>query len=130
MTVFKVDQEPGRKHSIDFELEEVEEEEEELILQRYLLENMDSSSSSTDYDTDIEEKSLSDSPESESIRGECLEGAKEAVEANEVKVEEAEDVGRWSRLVVWLHRPSDPASIGLFRLIFGLLMIHDIMNER
>ena len=130
MTVFKVDQEPGRKHSIDFELEEVEEEEEELILQRYLLENMDSSSSSTDYDTDIEEKSLSDSPESESIRGDCLEGAKEAVEANEVKVEEAEDVGRWSRLVVWLHRPSDPASIGLFRLIFGLLMIHDIMNER
>ena len=35
-----------------------------------------------------------------------------------------------SRITWWLHRPCDPASLGLFRLIFGLLMIHDIMYER
>ena len=35
-----------------------------------------------------------------------------------------------SRLTLWLYRPSDPSSLGLFRLLFGLLMIHDLMNER
>ena len=35
-----------------------------------------------------------------------------------------------SQLTLWLHRPCDPASLGLFRLLFGLLMIHDLMNER
>ena len=37
---------------------------------------------------------------------------------------------RLSRLTLWFYRSADPSSIGIFRLLFGLLMIHDLMNER
>ena len=35
-----------------------------------------------------------------------------------------------TKLTLWLHRPCDPSSLGFFRILFGLLMIHDLMNER
>ncbi|XP_061656107.1 vitamin K-dependent gamma-carboxylase [Phyllopteryx taeniolatus] len=41
-----------------------------------------------------------------------------------------EDLTSWSSLVVLLNRPTDPASLGIFRCLFGLLMAVDITQER
>ncbi|XP_067288860.1 vitamin K-dependent gamma-carboxylase [Pseudorasbora parva] len=43
---------------------------------------------------------------------------------------EKEDVSSWHRLVCLLNRPSDPASLGIFRFLFGMLMALDITQER
>ncbi|XP_028930682.1 LOW QUALITY PROTEIN: vitamin K-dependent gamma-carboxylase [Ornithorhynchus anatinus] len=40
------------------------------------------------------------------------------------------DVSSWTRLVTLLSRPTDPASLGTFRFLFGLLMVLDIPQER
>ncbi|XP_043836572.1 vitamin K-dependent gamma-carboxylase [Dromiciops gliroides] len=39
-------------------------------------------------------------------------------------------VSSWQRLVTLLNRPTDPASLGVFRVLFGLLMVLDIPQER
>ncbi|XP_027716258.1 vitamin K-dependent gamma-carboxylase [Vombatus ursinus] len=39
-------------------------------------------------------------------------------------------VSSWQRLVTLLNRPTDPASLGVFRFLFGLLMVLDIPQER
>lgn len=36
----------------------------------------------------------------------------------------------WPKLVRLLNRPEDPSSLALFRILFGLLMMLDIPNER
>jgi vitamin K-dependent gamma-carboxylase len=36
----------------------------------------------------------------------------------------------WSSLVKLLNRPEDPSSLAVFRILFGLVMIIDIPNER
>ncbi|XP_034047407.1 vitamin K-dependent gamma-carboxylase isoform X1 [Thalassophryne amazonica] len=41
-----------------------------------------------------------------------------------------EDLTSWSRLVDLLNRPTDPASLGIFRCLFGLLMAIDVTQER
>ncbi|XP_057675465.1 vitamin K-dependent gamma-carboxylase-like [Corythoichthys intestinalis] len=41
-----------------------------------------------------------------------------------------EDLTSWSSLVALLNRPMDPASLGIFRCLFGLLMAVDITQER
>lgn len=41
-----------------------------------------------------------------------------------------EDLTSWHSLVALLNRPTDPASIGIFRCLFGLLMVIDITQER
>uniref|UniRef100_A0A3P8UPS0 Gamma-glutamyl carboxylase n=1 Tax=Cynoglossus semilaevis TaxID=244447 RepID=A0A3P8UPS0_CYNSE len=41
-----------------------------------------------------------------------------------------EDLSSWQNLVALLNRPSDPASLGIFRFLFGLLMVVDITQER
>ncbi|XP_061886908.1 vitamin K-dependent gamma-carboxylase [Entelurus aequoreus] len=41
-----------------------------------------------------------------------------------------EDVTSWRSLVTLLNRPTDPASLGIFRCMFGLLMAIDITQER
>ncbi|XP_034090042.1 vitamin K-dependent gamma-carboxylase [Gymnodraco acuticeps] len=41
-----------------------------------------------------------------------------------------EDLTSWDSLVTLLNRPSDPASLGIFRCLFGLLMVIDITQER
>lgn len=41
-----------------------------------------------------------------------------------------EDLSSWSRLVTLLNRPTDPASLGIFRCLFGLIMAIDITQER
>lgn len=43
---------------------------------------------------------------------------------------EAADLCSWERLVSLLNRPTDPASLGVFRFLFGLLMVLDIPQER
>ncbi|XP_069773792.1 vitamin K-dependent gamma-carboxylase [Narcine bancroftii] len=43
---------------------------------------------------------------------------------------ELSDFGSWNRFVCLLNRPTDPASLGVFRLLFGLLMALDIPQER
>ncbi|XP_006625583.2 vitamin K-dependent gamma-carboxylase [Lepisosteus oculatus] len=43
---------------------------------------------------------------------------------------EKEDLSSWHRLVCLLNRPTDPASLGVFRFLFGLLMVVDIPQER
>ncbi|XP_067254241.1 vitamin K-dependent gamma-carboxylase isoform X2 [Chanodichthys erythropterus] len=43
---------------------------------------------------------------------------------------EKEDVSSWHRLVCLLNRPTDPASLGIFRFLFGMLMALDITQER
>ncbi|XP_060642951.2 vitamin K-dependent gamma-carboxylase [Anolis sagrei] len=43
---------------------------------------------------------------------------------------EAADLSSWSRLVCLLNRPTDPAALGVFRFLFGLLMALDIPQER
>lgn len=43
---------------------------------------------------------------------------------------EREDLSSWHRLVCLLHRPTDPASLGIFRFLFGMLMAVDITQER
>ncbi|XP_055518433.1 vitamin K-dependent gamma-carboxylase [Leucoraja erinacea] len=43
---------------------------------------------------------------------------------------ELSDFRSWHRFVCLLHRPTDPASLGVFRLLFGLLMTLDIPQER
>nr|KAF6429403.1 gamma-glutamyl carboxylase [Molossus molossus] len=40
------------------------------------------------------------------------------------------DVSSWERLVTLLNRPMDPASLAVFRFLFGLLMLLDIPQER
>ncbi|XP_036606313.1 vitamin K-dependent gamma-carboxylase [Trichosurus vulpecula] len=40
------------------------------------------------------------------------------------------NVSSWQRLVTLLNRPTDPASLGVFRFLFGLLMVVDIPQER
>uniref|UniRef100_A0A671RPQ6 Vitamin K-dependent gamma-carboxylase n=1 Tax=Sinocyclocheilus anshuiensis TaxID=1608454 RepID=A0A671RPQ6_9TELE len=42
---------------------------------------------------------------------------------------EKEDIS-WHRLVCLLNRPTDPASLGIFRFLFGMLMALDITQER
>ncbi|KAM3874307.1 vitamin K-dependent gamma-carboxylase [Diretmus argenteus] len=41
-----------------------------------------------------------------------------------------EDLTSWHRLVCLLNRPTDPASLGIFRCLFGMLMVIDITQER
>ncbi|XP_071769620.1 vitamin K-dependent gamma-carboxylase [Centroberyx gerrardi] len=41
-----------------------------------------------------------------------------------------EDLSSWHRLVSLLNRPTDPASLGIFRFLFGMLMAIDITQER
>uniref|UniRef100_A0A672ZHR7 Vitamin K-dependent gamma-carboxylase n=1 Tax=Sphaeramia orbicularis TaxID=375764 RepID=A0A672ZHR7_9TELE len=41
-----------------------------------------------------------------------------------------EDLSSWHNLVALLNRPTDPASLGIFRCLFGLLMAVDITQER
>uniref|UniRef100_A0A8C3A5R9 Vitamin K-dependent gamma-carboxylase n=1 Tax=Cyclopterus lumpus TaxID=8103 RepID=A0A8C3A5R9_CYCLU len=41
-----------------------------------------------------------------------------------------EDLTSWHSLVSLLNRPTDPASLGIFRCLFGLLMVIDITQER
>ncbi|XP_076614066.1 vitamin K-dependent gamma-carboxylase [Chaetodon auriga] len=41
-----------------------------------------------------------------------------------------EDLTSWRSLVVLLNRPTDPASLGIFRCLFGLLMAIDVTQER
>lgn len=43
---------------------------------------------------------------------------------------EKEDLSSWHRLVCLLNRPTDPASLGIFRFLFGMLMALDITQER
>ncbi|XP_008422324.1 vitamin K-dependent gamma-carboxylase [Poecilia reticulata] len=40
------------------------------------------------------------------------------------------DVSSWGNLVALLNRPTDPASLGIFRCMFGLLMAIDVTQER
>ncbi|XP_076019621.1 vitamin K-dependent gamma-carboxylase [Genypterus blacodes] len=41
-----------------------------------------------------------------------------------------EDLTSWHALVALLNRPTDPASLGIFRCLFGMLMAIDITQER
>lgn len=41
-----------------------------------------------------------------------------------------EDLCSWQSLVTLLNRPMDPASLGIFRFLFGMLMAIDITQER
>ncbi|XP_024253392.1 vitamin K-dependent gamma-carboxylase isoform X1 [Oncorhynchus tshawytscha] len=43
---------------------------------------------------------------------------------------EKEDLSSWHRLVCLLNRPTDPASLGIFRFLFGMIMAIDITQER
>nr|XP_033804530.1 vitamin K-dependent gamma-carboxylase [Geotrypetes seraphini] len=43
---------------------------------------------------------------------------------------EVSDFSSWNRFVCLLNRPTDPASLGVFRFLFGLLMAVDIPQER
>ncbi|KAM9311970.1 vitamin K-dependent gamma-carboxylase [Gastrophryne carolinensis] len=40
------------------------------------------------------------------------------------------DLSSWQRFVSLVNRPTDPAGIGVFRFLFGLLMVLDIPQER
>jgi len=40
------------------------------------------------------------------------------------------NLSSWDNFVRLMTRPEDPASLGIFRILFGLLMIIDIPNER
>ncbi|XP_047299876.1 vitamin K-dependent gamma-carboxylase isoform X4 [Homo sapiens] len=40
------------------------------------------------------------------------------------------DLSSWRRLVTLLNRPTDPASLAVFRFLFGFLMVLDIPQER
>ncbi|XP_068608811.1 vitamin K-dependent gamma-carboxylase [Brachionichthys hirsutus] len=41
-----------------------------------------------------------------------------------------EDLTSWNSMVALLNRPTDPASLGIFRCLFGFLMAIDITQER
>lgn len=41
-----------------------------------------------------------------------------------------DDLCSWHGLVTLLNRPMDPASLGIFRFLFGMLMVIDITQER
>lgn len=41
-----------------------------------------------------------------------------------------DDVKTWSRSIQLLNRPEDPSSLAIFRILFGILMMIDIPNER
>ncbi|XP_053542679.1 vitamin K-dependent gamma-carboxylase isoform X1 [Ictalurus punctatus] len=43
---------------------------------------------------------------------------------------EKEDLSSWHRFVCLLNRPTDPASLGIFRCLFGMLMAVDVTQER
>ncbi|NP_001086044.1 gamma-glutamyl carboxylase L homeolog [Xenopus laevis] len=40
------------------------------------------------------------------------------------------DLSSWHRFVCLMNRPTDPAGLGIFRFLFGLLMVLDIPQER
>ncbi|KAG8440963.1 hypothetical protein GDO86_006630 [Hymenochirus boettgeri] len=40
------------------------------------------------------------------------------------------DLSSWHRFVCLMNRPTDPAGLGVFRFLFGLLMVLDIPQER
>ncbi|KAM4747726.1 vitamin K-dependent gamma-carboxylase [Rhinophrynus dorsalis] len=40
------------------------------------------------------------------------------------------DLSSWNRFVCLMNRPTDPAALGVFRFLFGLLMFLDIPQER
>ncbi|XP_075063408.1 vitamin K-dependent gamma-carboxylase [Mixophyes fleayi] len=40
------------------------------------------------------------------------------------------DLSSWHRFVSLMNRPTDPAGLGVFRFLFGLLMVLDIPQER
>ncbi|XP_073444668.1 vitamin K-dependent gamma-carboxylase [Dendrobates tinctorius] len=40
------------------------------------------------------------------------------------------DLSSWQRFVSLMNRPTDPAGLGVFRFLFGLLMVLDIPQER
>lgn len=43
---------------------------------------------------------------------------------------ECSDLSSWQRFVSLMNRPTDPAGLGVFRFLFGLLMVLDIPQER
>lgn len=43
---------------------------------------------------------------------------------------ELNDFSSWNNFVRLMNRPEDPASLGIFRILFGLIMMIDIPNER
>uniref|UniRef100_A0A8C5LZ46 Vitamin K-dependent gamma-carboxylase n=1 Tax=Leptobrachium leishanense TaxID=445787 RepID=A0A8C5LZ46_9ANUR len=43
---------------------------------------------------------------------------------------EFSDLSSWHRFVTLMNRPTDPAGLGVFRFLFGLLMVLDIFQER
>ncbi|KAJ3606068.1 hypothetical protein NHX12_028111 [Muraenolepis orangiensis] len=43
---------------------------------------------------------------------------------------EKQDLSSWHRVVCLLNRPTDPAALGIFRCMFGMLMAIDITQER
>ncbi|XP_062995082.1 vitamin K-dependent gamma-carboxylase isoform X1 [Elgaria multicarinata webbii] len=43
---------------------------------------------------------------------------------------ECADLSSWHRFVCLLNRPTDPAALGVFRFLFGMLMALDIPQER
>ncbi|XP_027031142.2 vitamin K-dependent gamma-carboxylase [Tachysurus fulvidraco] len=43
---------------------------------------------------------------------------------------EKEDLSSWHHFVCLLNRPTDPASLGIFRCLYGMLMAVDITQER
>ncbi|XP_075457953.1 vitamin K-dependent gamma-carboxylase isoform X2 [Ascaphus truei] len=40
------------------------------------------------------------------------------------------DLSSWHRFLCLMNRPTDPAALGIFRFLFGLLMVLDIPQER
>ncbi|KAM9455679.1 vitamin K-dependent gamma-carboxylase [Clarias gariepinus] len=43
---------------------------------------------------------------------------------------EKNDLSSWHRFICLLNRPTDPASLGIFRCLFGMLMAIDVLQER
>jgi len=40
------------------------------------------------------------------------------------------DFRSWKAASTLMHAPRDPASLGIFRMLFGFAMVHDVFNER
>ncbi|XP_055378655.1 vitamin K-dependent gamma-carboxylase [Condylostylus longicornis] len=75
----------------------------------------------------IHEKNTNDSPTPENIKRNWN---KFAYYFKNFTSYEVENFISYKNFVNWLHRPTDSAALGVFRLLFGLAMLIDIPEER
>uniref|UniRef100_A0A2I3GH20 Gamma-glutamyl carboxylase n=1 Tax=Nomascus leucogenys TaxID=61853 RepID=A0A2I3GH20_NOMLE len=81
----------------------------------------------------VSARSARTSPSSDKVqkdKAELISGPRQDSRMGKLLGFEWTDLSSWRRLVTLLNRPTDPASLAVFRFLFGFLMVLDIPQER